>query len=184
MSRDDYVIVIDFLPHGHATDRKPEPIAQVIGNKYFSLLEIVIRNDVTVNNGDVIYIGEDKRKEVDHIKGRISINKLTAFARSEIPHIIEEIINNNEERFVNFFNMAQPISTRMHQLELLPGIGKKHMWDIINERKKSPFKSFSDIKERVKLIQNPKELVIKRILGEIENEDEKYRIFVAGYKRF
>ncbi len=176
--------MLDFLPHGHPTDRKPEPIAQVIGNKYFSLLEVVLRNDVKVNNGDVIYIGKEKREKVDHIKGRINVNKLTAFARSELPHVVEDIVNKNEERFVNFFNNAQPISTRMHQLELLPGIGKKHMWDIIDERKKSPFKNFADIKERVKLLQNPRELIVKRILEEIENEDEKYMVFVARPRRF
>ncbi len=166
------------MPHGHPTDKKPEPIAQVIGDRYFSLLEVVLRRDVTVKSGDALYIGEGKRERVDHIKGRITTDQLTTFAKSELPHLIEEIVNKNEERFVNFFNMAQPISTRMHQLELLPGIGKKHMWDILAERKKSPFKSFADIKNRVKLLQNPKELIVKRILEELENPDERHKVFV------
>ena len=65
----------------------------------------------------------------------------------------------------------------MHQLELLPGLGKKHMWEILEARKVKPFASFDDLKERVKLLPNPKQVVIKRILSEIEGK-EKYQIFV------
>ena len=76
-----------------------------------------------------------------------------------------------------FFNNAGPISTRMHQMELIPGIGKKHMWEIIETRREKPFESFEDLKERVKLIPDPKKAVIKRILDELDNKD-KYKIFV------
>lgn len=40
--RDENVIVLDFLPRGHSIGRQ-EPIAQVIGEKYFSLLEVVVK---------------------------------------------------------------------------------------------------------------------------------------------
>ena len=78
----------------------------------------------------------DKRKKIDHVKRRILYDALTASAKFELPLIIEQIIKKNEKRFLNFYNKAKPITTRMHQLELLPGVGKKLMWDIINEVKK------------------------------------------------
>jgi putative nucleotide binding protein len=65
----------------------------------------------------------------------------------------------------------------MHQIELLPGVGKKHMWEIINAREEKPFESFEDLKKRVKLIPDPEKLIIKRILEEMEGE-EKHRLFV------
>ena len=65
---------------------------------------------------------------------------------------------------------------RMHTLELLPGLGKKHMWVILEERQIKPFESFQDIKERVKLLPDPKMSIIKRIIKELEG-NEKYRIF-------
>ncbi|MBU0962867.1 MAG: DUF655 domain-containing protein, partial [Nanoarchaeota archaeon] len=68
---------------------------------------------------------------------------------------------------------------RRHQLELLPGMGKKHMQEIIDEREKEPFKSFKDIKERVKLIPDPEKAVIKRIIEELEGQ-EKINLF-TGY---
>ncbi|NOZ81775.1 MAG: DUF655 domain-containing protein [Candidatus Micrarchaeota archaeon] len=177
--KDEFVIVLDFLPHGHPVG-KPEPIAQVIGEKYFSLLEVVLREGVTVKPGDRLYIGPGKREEVDHIKKRITAKDLTNFARSELPHVVEEIVKKDEKRFVDFFNKAQPITTRLHQLELIPGVGKKHMWDIINERKKSPFKDFQDLKNRIKLLPDPRACIIKRILEELEDGDDRYRLFVSG----
>ena len=60
---------------------------------------------------------------------------------------------------------------------MLPGIGKKHMWEIIGEREKKPFESFEDIKNRVKLMPNPENTIIKRILVELGGE-EKYKLFV------
>jgi len=177
--KDDNAIVLDFLQRGHATG-KSEPLAQVIGDKYFSLLEVVVKSDTNLKQGDKVYIGKDTREKIDHIKRRITVNDLTTFARSELAYIVEKIVDENEQKFVDFFNTARPVTTRMHQLELLPGIGKKHMWDIIAERKKGKFKSWEDVQERVKLLPDPKGMVIKRIMEEIENQNERFRIFVAG----
>jgi putative nucleotide binding protein len=182
--RDENVIVLDFLPRGHASGRQ-EPLAEVIGDKYFSLLEVVVRRDVELKPGDKVYIGESKRDKIDHIKRRIPVNELSSYAKSELPFVVEKLVKENEPRFVNFFNTAQPISTRYHQLELIPGIGKKHLWDIIDERKKSPFTSFDDIKKRIKLMPDPANAIIKRVMEELENEDVRFRLFVAGpTKRF
>jgi putative nucleotide binding protein len=100
-----------------------------------------------------------------------------------LPFVVEKLVKENETRFVNFFNTAQPISTRFHQLELIPGIGKKHLWDIIGERKKNPFTSFEDIKKRIKLMPDPANSVIKRVMEELEDEDIRFRLFVAGPTR-
>jgi putative nucleotide binding protein len=180
--RDENVIVLEFLPRGHSTGRQ-EPIAQVIGDKYFSLLEVVVRKDAELKPYDKVYIGESKRDKIDHIKRRITVNELTSYAKSELPFVVEKLVKENETRFVNFFNTAQPISTRFHQLELIPGIGKKHLWDIIGERKKNPFTSFEDIKKRIKLMPDPANSVIKRVMEELEDEDIRFRLFVAGPTR-
>ncbi len=124
-----------------------------------------------------VYIGDGKRDKIHHIAGKLNIRKLTATAKSELEFVIKDIIKKNEKRFVDFFNNAQPLSTRMHQLELIPGLGKKHMWQIIETRTEKPFESFSDLKNRVKLMPDPEKGVIKRILQELEGM-EKHKIFV------
>jgi putative nucleotide binding protein len=104
-------------------------------------------------------------------------DKLTGTARSELDFIIKDIVKKEEPKFVEFFNKAQPLTTRMHQLELLPGLGKKHMWEIIEERRVKPFESFEDIKARIKLMPDPEKIILKRILLELEG-NEKHRVFV------
>ncbi len=178
LPKDDYAVVLDFLPRGHATGR-PEPIAQVLGDKYFSLLELVVKKETAVANGERVYIGDDKRDKVDHIKRRITTNDLTPFARSELPFLVEKIVNGDEQRFVDFFNNARPISTRLHQLEMMHGIGKKHLWSVIEERKKEKFKTFADLQTRVKFLPDMKKAVIQRILDELEERD-RHRLFLMS----
>ena len=107
------------------------PIIQAVGVTNFTILELVPKKDVHLKSGDQVYIGDGKRDHIHHINGRIPISKLTNTAKGELAIIIKMLIEINEEQFVEFFNKSQPLSMRMHQLELLPGLGKKHMWEII-----------------------------------------------------
>lgn len=179
MKKDDYVIVLDFLPHGKPGDRKAEPVAQTIGERYFNLLEVVLKDGTEVKPGERLYVGEDKRDKVKYIRGRIKYDELTNFAKNELEEILKDIVSKDEKRFVNIFNIAGPITTRMHTLELLPGIGKKHLWDIIKERKKKPFENFKELQERVVMLPDPKKMIIKRIINELEEKD-RHKLFVAS----
>ena len=177
--KDDYAIVLDFLPHGRATDRRAEPLAQAIGDKFFNLLELVIKEGLAIKVGDRLYIGDDKREQVEYIRGRIDYEDLTNYAKGELERIITEIVDKDEKRFVEFFNIAGPITTRLHSLELLPSIGKKHMWEIIGERKKKTFETFAELQQRVEMLPDPKRIIIRRIIDELEGKD-RHRLFVAG----
>ena len=44
--KDEYVIVLDFLPRGHSHSRKSEPIVQGIGDKFLSLLEVAMKDGI------------------------------------------------------------------------------------------------------------------------------------------
>jgi putative nucleotide binding protein len=178
-AKDDYAIVLDFLPYGKASDRKSEPLVQALGDKFFNLLEVVTKENVTVKPKDRIYIGEEKRDHVKYIRGRISYDDLTSFARSLLEEVLNELTAKEEKRFIEFFNKAGPITTRMHSLELLPGIGKKHLWQIIEERKKRKFESFKDLQDRIDMLPDPRRMIIKRIIEELEGKD-RHRIFVGG----
>jgi putative nucleotide binding protein len=181
MVKEEYAIILDFLPNGYPFDTRPlhrkTAIAQAIGKSHFVLLELVPKKGVSLNIGEEVYIGEEKREKIHHIVGKISSKKLTETAKSELDYIIKELVKQNEKRFIKFFNEAKPINTRRHQIELLPGVGKKHMWEIIEAREEKPFESFEDIKKRVKLLPCPEKIIIKRILLELEGE-EKHKLFV------
>ncbi len=180
-AKEEHVIVLDFLQHGYPFDKRPShkktPIAQAIGTEHFTLLELVPKPGVFLQPYEEVYIGTEKREKIHHIAGKLSVEKLTTTANSELKHVVETLVTKNEPRFVEFFNKAAPLTTRMHQLELLPGLGKKHMWEIIEARKDKEFENFEDLKKRVKLMPDPKKIVMQRILSELEGK-EKHKLFV------
>ena len=179
--REEKAVVLDFLPNGYPFDSRPmhkkTPIAQALGKEHFILLELVPKKNVFLQPFQEVYMGEGKRDQIHHIIGRISADKLTQTAQAELEIIIGDLVAKDEQKYVEFFNKANPINTRRHQIELLPGIGKKHMMEILDKRSEKPFESFEDIKSRVKLIPDPKKLIVKRILVEIKGED-KHKLFI------
>jgi len=179
VAKDEYAIVLDFLSGGRPGDRKAEPIAQAVGEKFLTLLELSIKEGVNVKPGDRVYIGADKRDQVQYIRSRIEYRELTNFAKAEMEDVLGNLISADEKRFVEFFSKAGPVTTRLHSLELLPGIGKRHMWEIIKVRRERPFESFDDLRNRVTMLPDPKKIVIKRIIEELEGKDG-HRLFISG----
>lgn len=179
--REQYVRVLDYLPHGHPDDPLPvykkRPIVHAVGEDNFTLLELIPREGYVPQSYDRLYVGEEERCEIDHVKRRVSYKELTHGAKVELPYALEMIVKEQEQRFVNFFNEAQPITTRLHTIALLPGIGKKLMWQILSERKKKPFESFEDISHRIKGLYHPEKVIAKRIEEELKDEHAKYKFF-------
>ena len=126
---------------------------------------------------------ETRRLQVASCSGvAVRADDLTAASKEELTYIIENVIEKTPERFLVFFNKSGQITTRLHQLELLPGIGKRHLWAIIDERKVKEFKTFDDLKKRVPLLPNPEKMISKRIIDELQDND-KYRIFVPRIEK-
>lgn len=174
--KEEHAIVLDYLPYGYPLENKMMPIAQAIGTKGFTLLQLVPRRGVKLEVDEEVYIGEGKRDKIYYILGKIPENKLTETAKEQLHNFIEKEIANNEKKFVDFFNEAEAINTRLHQFELLPGFGKKHTEAILEERNKKPFESLDDLKKRVANLPDPKRAVEKRLVEEITGR-EKYNLF-------
>jgi putative nucleotide binding protein len=156
-------------------------VAYAIGADEFKLFELVPRPGVTLSPGDKVYIGKEmeKRDKILHVRRRLGYEELTSTAQAELPHVLEQIVLDTQERFVRFFNEAEAITTRLHTLELLPGLGKKSMWSIIEERKKKKFESLDDVQKRVMTLHHPAKIIAKRIVDELSDREQKYRLFVA-----
>lgn len=175
--KEEKAIILDFLPHGYAMEGKIMPIAQALGIQYLTLLQLVPRRGITLQQGEEVYIGEGKRDKISYIFGRLPKEKLTETAKLKLEEFIIDYVEKNEKFFVDFFNKAEPINTRIHQLELLPGFGKKHTALFLEEREKKSFSSFEDIKKRIPHI-DARKAIEKRILQELE-EKAKYELFTA-----
>ncbi len=182
------LVVLDFLPEGAPSPLPPgleralmrrgirirrgsflvKPIAFLFDKKTHALLLGIPKRPLE--------IGEEITNEELEAWHRVWLNEITTVAREELERTLDKLVEEKEQEFVAFFNTCGPITTRLHRLELLPGIGKKHMWKILEERRK-PFSSYEDLKKRVPLLPDPRKIIKERILMELEG-NEKYYLFV------
>jgi putative nucleotide binding protein len=182
LKREEVARVLDYLPYGRSSDSRSyqkQPLVQSVGEANFVLMEMTPKDGVVPTAGTRVYIGSGNRDVIDHVNRRIDYNELSNSAKLELPFEIQIVVLDNVARFIHFFNEAGPITTRMHALELLPGIGKKLMWAVLNERKKGPFKDFEDLMNRVKGLHNPEKLIAKRVEDELMDDKIKYRVFTT-----
>ncbi|OGJ13367.1 hypothetical protein A3K82_00555 [Candidatus Pacearchaeota archaeon RBG_19FT_COMBO_34_9] len=177
MEKEEYAIILDYLPNGYPLERKMMPVAQAIGKKNLVLLELIPRRGISLQAGEEVYIGEGKRDQIYYILGRLHREKLTETAKNQLQEFIEKMVKEKEQEFVNFFNKSEAINKRLHQIELIPGFGKKHMQEILNQRKEKEFESFEDMKKRIQNLPDPEKAIQKRILTELINL-ERHNLFV------
>lgn len=168
--KEERAIILDFLPHGYPFEKRRMAIAQAVGLQHFTLLELVPKRNVTLQLKEEVYIGQDKRDKIYFIKGRLPKEKLTETAKIQLKDFVEKVVSEQESRFVEFFNTCDAINKRVHQLELLPGFGKKFTEMVIKEREKKPFTSFQEMKQRLKNIPDPKKAIEKRLFEELTQE--------------
>jgi len=95
--------------------------------------------------------------------------RISQTAQTELLGVVDKIVKQNEKRFVDYLNNAQPLTPRIHALELIPGIGKTYMNVMLEEREKQQFESFDDLQNRVGL-KEPIKQITKRIMEEITGQ--------------
>jgi len=168
---EEYAYVLDFVERGKSsTVRGREGIMVTgIGEDRLTLLEILGVPDSSFEVGERIYIGKEGRTKVLSVLGKMVYQKISSTAQNELAGVVEIIVNQNEKKFIDYINNCQPLTPRIHALELIPGIGKTYMKLMLEEREKNKFESFEDLQNRVGL-KEPMKQICKRILEEITGE--------------
>lgn len=176
-----YAVILDYLAHGRAEDRNYDqsPLAYALGLRDFRLFELRLDEEAGLGIGDRVAVGPPGERAAVEELYEIEYDDLSNTANAELEYVVEEIVEDQERRFVDFYNDAQPITLRLHQLNLLPGIGKKLRNNLLDERKRGPFESFEDLEERVSGLHHPKEVLVERIMEELRDDDLKYKAFVG-----
>jgi putative nucleotide binding protein len=177
MEKEEYAIILEYLPNGYPLERKMMPVAQAIGELNLTLLELVPRRGISLEIGERVYIGDGKRDKVYYILGRLPKEKLTESAKIPLQEFVKKIVKERESTFLEFFNKSEAINKRMHQIELLPGLGKKHMQEILKQRKEKSFESFEEMKKRIQNLPDPERAIEKRIIKELTTL-ERHNLFV------
>jgi putative nucleotide binding protein len=175
---EEYAYVLDYVTRGKSTTVRGREgiIITAIGEDRLTLLEVLGVPNTTFEIGERIYIGKEGRTKILSVLGKLEYAHISAAAQSELKNIVTMIVTNNEKRFVDYINNAQPLTPRIHALELIPGIGKTYMKAILDERERQKFVGFGDLQERVGL-KEPAKQIISRILDEITGE-VKVTLFV------
>ena len=133
------------------------------------MLEILGTPNTTFEIGEKIFIGKEGRTKVLSVLGKMNYDKISSSAQTELPGVVEKIVKENEKKFVDYLNNSQPLTPRIHALELIPGIGKTYMKAMLEEREKKKFESFADLQERIGL-KEPVKQISKRIMEEVTGE--------------
>jgi putative nucleotide binding protein len=175
---EEFAYVLDFIPRGRSAIIKGRegPIVQALGEERLTLLELLSAENQDFETGEKLRIGREGRAKILSVFGKLAYEDLTSESKSQLLAVCEVIVKNNEARYVAYFNELQPLTPRLHGLELIPGIGKTFMKTIIDTREKQPFTSFDDIQNRVGL-REPAKLVAKRIAEELTGAS-RVNIFV------
>ena len=181
-ARTVHAFVLEYLPHGRADDDSPQhrrpAVAYALGGRDFRLFEFELTDDAEFGIDDRVRIEPETADGIERAR-RVDHDDLNRGARQELEYVVADVVEANERRFVDFYNDAEPITLRLHQLNLLPGIGKKLRNNVLDERKRGPFESFEELSERVSGLHDPKETLVERVMEELRDDDLKYRIFVG-----
>ena len=168
---EEYAYVLDSKSRTKSTTVRGRTgiIVIAIGEERLTLLEILGIENSIFDVGERIYIGKEGRTKVQSVLGKADYVKISDSAKDEIPTVVESIVTKNEAKFVDYINNAQPLTPRIHALELIPGVGKTYLNVIIKEREKGSFESFVDIEKRAGL-KEPIKHISQRIIEEISGE--------------
>ena len=139
---EEYAYVLDHKSRAKSTTVRGRTgvIVIALGEERLTLLEILGIENSTFDVGERIYIGKEGRIKVQSVLGKI-----------------------------DYINNAQPLTPRVHALELIPGIGKTYMNVIIKERENKQFENYNDIETRAGL-KEPIRHLTQRIVEEISGE--------------
>ena len=175
---EEYAYVLDFNPRGKSSTVRGREgiIVTAIGEDRLTLLEVLGVPNSTFEISEKIYIGKEGRTKVLSVLGKMDYEKISSSAQSELQNVVETIVTTNENKFVEYLNKAQPLTPRIHALELIPGIGKTYMKTMLEERDKQKFESYLDLQERVGF-KEPIKHITERIMDEITGES-RMNLFV------
>lgn len=168
---EEHAYVLDFSTRARSsTVRSREGVlVTAVGEDRLTLLEILGVPNSSFEVAERIYIGREGRTKVLSVLGKLEYNKISDSAKSELESVIDHIVSTNEKRFVEYLNNAQPLTPRIHALELIPGIGKTYMKVMLEERDRKKFESFAELQDRVGL-KDPTRQISQRILEEMTGE--------------
>ncbi|MEM2637107.1 MAG: DUF655 domain-containing protein [Candidatus Korarchaeota archaeon] len=181
------VIVVDILPYvlsvKRGEDKRGNPRKSSVigvGTRRYTLLDIEPREDASIKIGEILNLGPENREKVKFVARKLRYEELPDAAKENLESAISKIVERREKEYINFINNSGMVTSAMHVLRLLPGVGPKVLQKILEEREKKPFESFKDFNSRVNV--QAERLITKRIIEELSTK-QRYYLFVKDVER-
>ncbi len=175
------VYLLDILQHGGVdkAGHSWNPISQVIEVPSFNLYEVYLNKSKIqqLKLQQKIQVTGREDSPLGRPNKRLKYEQLTHASMQTLGLVLEQYVLENEARFIKFVNNVGPITIKRHYLEVLPGVGKKLMNEILENRHRKPFESFEELNSRISGFK-PKEVFVKRIIEELEDQEMKHYLFV------
>ena len=153
------------------------PQNEVIALTEKSLYLVKLRSVNTITQfetGQRVAISEDERDEIESVLRIIRYKDLTGQGKNDISQVIGEIILENPEPYLSFFNRAGHLSRKMHSFGLLPALGRKLASQLVDMRGRG-WRSLEEVDESLKKIRPNfcvEELLAERFVQELENPQD------------
>ncbi|GFN39675.1 MAG: conserved hypothetical protein [Marine Group I thaumarchaeote] len=175
---EEHAYVLDYVGRGKSRTVRGRDgiIITALGEERLTILELLGVPNSTFETGEKVYIGKEGRTKILSVLGKLDYNSISSVAQDDLPTVVEKIVSENEQRFIDYMNNSQPLTPRIHALELIPGIGKTYMKVTLEEREKKKFVDFKDLQERVGF-KEPVKQISKRIMEEITG-NSRMNLFV------
>jgi putative nucleotide binding protein len=107
VKKEENAVILDYLSRGYVKSDMSKfggkAIAQAIGTEQFTLLELAPKTGVDLEIQDTVYIGKGKRDKIYRVLGKLNFENLTATSRIELEYAIRDIVEANEQKYVDFF---------------------------------------------------------------------------------
>ena len=117
---------------------------------------------------------------IDHPSVRnvstLAYDEMKPAQRKILKSAIRDIVMANEDVFINVYNNGRSLTVKLHSLSLLPKFGTKRIFVITDAKRYKPFNTFKETEQRAPLVKDPASFIVERILVEIENPEEKFKI--------
>ncbi|DAC35117.1 MAG TPA: DUF655 domain-containing protein [Candidatus Poseidoniales archaeon] len=129
--------VLERRPSGHEVHAISEPGIYVVRARLIDAS--------SCESGDRVEVEGDKIGPLSLLRYRDLSNEST----NSLVDAIKEVINENPDGHLSFYNRANNISLKMHAFQLLPGIGKSTAQDWVQKRGPNGWIDLAEVSEKL-----------------------------------
>lgn len=109
--------------------------------------------------------GEDA--EITMILGKDRFRELPNSANMALLEVIKDILRDNPEPALEFYNRAGPVSLKFHAFQMLPGIGPRKAKQMFQSRTSMGWDTFEEVDEACTV--DSLQLIAERLVEELED---------------